>query len=101
VDVHSDHHCISVRKRCDFDVDFREGYLAMRPFGSHDRTFDCDVINLAIVLLFCLLFSKFKLEPLVMLCMVPKDGKLVVCWVDSWFCHGGVGGGGLPGSTFV
>jgi hypothetical protein len=24
-----------------------------------------------------------------MVCIVPKVGKLVACWEDSWFCGGG------------
>jgi hypothetical protein len=30
--------------------------------------------------------------------MIPKVGKLVACWVGSWFYGGG--GGRLLGSTF-
>jgi hypothetical protein len=94
----SNHHCIHVWERRELDVGFREGYLNMQQLGSHDRTFDCDVVDLAIVLSLCLLFSKFRLEPLVMVSMVLKVRILVACRVDSWFCYGG--GGGLLGSTF-
>jgi hypothetical protein len=34
----------------------------------------------------------------VIMWMVPKVGKLVPCWEDSWFCGGG--GGGMFGSIF-
>jgi hypothetical protein len=34
----------------------------------------------------------------VIVCIVPKVGKLVACWEESWFCDGG--GGGLFGSIF-
>jgi hypothetical protein len=30
--------------------------------------------------------------------MVPRVGKLLPCWEDSWFCGGG--GSGLFGSVF-
>jgi hypothetical protein len=42
------------------------------------------------------LFSKVRFEPPVMVWIVPKVGKLVACWEDSWFG----GGGGLFGSAF-
>jgi hypothetical protein len=45
-----DHHYIYVREQRELDVSLGESYLHVRPFGSHDRTFDCYVINLAIVL---------------------------------------------------
>jgi hypothetical protein len=60
VDVCSDHHCILVQKRSEFDVAFHEGYLNVQPFGSHDGTFDYDVINLVIVL--SLLPLVFKIQ---------------------------------------
>jgi hypothetical protein len=44
------------------------------------------------------LFSKFQLEPVVILWIVPKVGKLVPRWEDSWFC--GRGRGGLFGPVF-
>jgi hypothetical protein len=42
-----DHHCIYVREGCELDVSFGEGYLHMRPLGSHDWDFDCYMIHLA------------------------------------------------------
>jgi hypothetical protein len=39
-----------VRDGCKLDVGFGECYLNVRPFGSHDETFNCYVIDLAIML---------------------------------------------------
>jgi hypothetical protein len=37
--------------RVKLDVSLGESYLYVQPFGSHDRTFNCYVIDLVIVLL--------------------------------------------------
>jgi hypothetical protein len=49
-DVCCDHYCICVWERCEFDVSLGEGYLYMRPLGSHDWAYNRYVIDLAIVL---------------------------------------------------
>jgi hypothetical protein len=66
-----------VRERYKLDVNFDEGYSKVRPLSSHDRTFHCYVINLAIMVSLLSIFSKFRLEPPVMACLVLKFGKLV------------------------
>jgi hypothetical protein len=48
--VRCDHHCVCVWERRELDVSLGESYLYVRPFGSHNRTFNCYVIDLAIVL---------------------------------------------------
>jgi hypothetical protein len=45
-----DHNCVCVREGCKPDVSLDEGYLHVRPLGSHDWALDCYMINLAIVL---------------------------------------------------
>jgi uncharacterized Tic20 family protein len=52
---------------------------------SHDWAIDCHMINLAVVLL----FFKSRLEPPVIVWMVPKVGKLVFYYEDSEVCDGG------------
>jgi hypothetical protein len=58
--MHSNHHCVHVRERYKLDASFDECYLSVRPLGSHDWTFDCYMINLAIML--SLLSLVFKIQ---------------------------------------
>jgi hypothetical protein len=83
VDVCCYYHCICERERYKLDVIFIESYQDMRPLSSHDWVFNRHMIYLAIVLSLCLLFLKLKLEPPVIVWMVPKVGKLMPCWEDS------------------
>jgi hypothetical protein len=39
-----------MQERCKLDVSFGEGYLDMRPLGSHDGTLNLYMINLVIML---------------------------------------------------
>jgi hypothetical protein len=39
-----------VRDRCELEVSFSEGYLGVRPLGSHDWTLDRYMVNLVVVL---------------------------------------------------
>jgi hypothetical protein len=94
--VHGDYHCVYVWERCKLDVSYGEDYGHVRPLGLHDGAFDHHVIYLTVVLSLLFLFLKFRLEPLVIMWMVPKDGKLVLC-CDSFYCD--EGGDGL-GSDF-
>jgi hypothetical protein len=63
-----------VQEGCKLDVGFGEGYLHVRPLGSHDWAVDRYVINLAIVL---------SLLPLVLETQVGASGDGVSgfkCW---------------------
>jgi hypothetical protein len=48
----------SVWERYEFDIDFGEGYMHVRPFGSRDWALDRHMIDLAVVLSFLSLVLK-------------------------------------------
>jgi hypothetical protein len=79
------------------DIGFGKSYKHVRPLGSHDWTFDRHAIDLIVVLSFLSFIFKIRVGASVIVLMVLKVGKLVLCCEDSW-CYGG-GGSGL-GSNF-
>jgi hypothetical protein len=92
-----DYHCIYVREGHKLDVSLGESYLHVRPFGSHDRAFDCHVIDLAVVFMFLSFVFNVEAEASGDSVDGSEGWEIGVCFEDSWFC--GRGGGGL-GSVF-
>lgn len=79
-------HWIGIRSATKIDTPYVGSYRDMRPHRLDDGSGDGDMINLLIVIFFCLLLAKSVLDPPVIMWMTPRIGGCVKS--SSYFCCG-------------